>query len=91
MAIAPLTKDLINIIKDVTGQKHHTMFNEKRKTFERRIKFAGVRDVTDNQLSEIALRIGQLHPDKTLAIIDNTYGQANQRNGYFSGLVVRVA
>ncbi len=91
MATLPITADLKEIVQRVARQPVRQIFNDKRKTFERRYKFAGIRDLSPRQVATIAREISVKHPTEKFQVIsmDTTKGKW-PHNGYFDGLIVKV-
>jgi len=88
-----LTKDLKEIVKAVTKKTPNMVFNDKRKTFKRRYKFAGVYDVTKKQMAEIKSQIEKKYPDNTFeleSVRKRSLKKVYWSYRYYTGLKIRV-
>jgi hypothetical protein len=84
-----LTADVVKIVAKVTGMQTRFLFNDKRKSFERRYKLSGVRGVSGKQLLKIQKKLTKRYPDKQFVVQD----APKVRGGYphtFTGLTVKV-
>jgi hypothetical protein len=89
-----LTVDLKEIVTKVTGQTAHKVFNDKRKSFERRLKFSGVLDVSPKKVRKIAKKISKKYPDLQFVVKSDyvipsksSYEHSMQ---HYKGLTVKV-
>ena len=92
MALNPITGDLRTIVTQVTGISPQYIFNDKRKTFTRRYKFAGIRDLSKKQVKKIHHKISKLHPNKMFEVVNVDTIKKN-KGPYVSrhtGLIVKV-
>ena len=91
MKTMPLTTDLKNIITTVTHTKPRCIFNDKRKSFERRYKFSGIYGVSANDIREINKCISEKYPEFQFVIQNSDKVHATYGSGqFFSGLSVKV-
>ena len=92
MAVNPITGDLRTIVTQVTGISPRHIFNDKRKTFTRRYKFAGIRNLSKKQVAKIHLKISKLHPNKTFEVVnvDTIKKQKGSWVSRYTGLIVKV-
>ena len=91
MAILPFTVSLKSVILDVVGKKPKVIFNDKRVTFERRYKLAGIRDLTKRQVDQIEQQLKEMHPEVQFEL-KNVHTDRGQwpHYAYFDGLIVKV-
>jgi hypothetical protein len=91
MAMNPITADLRVIVTKVTGISPHYIFNDARKTFTRRYKFAGIRNLSKEQVEKIHRKISKLHPNKTFEVV-NVDTKKNKLScmSRYTGLIVKV-
>jgi|688.fasta_scaffold226377_4 hypothetical protein len=89
-----LTLDLKEIVVKVTGKEPRRVFNDKRKTFERRYKFAGIFDVKPKHVKKISKKISKKYPDLQFVVKSESFKPAQQPYGrlttFYKGLTVRV-
>lgn len=91
MAIHPITADLKKIVTKVANKAPRTIFNDKRVTFERRYKFAGIRDLTEKQVAKIHRKISEKHPGAKFEVINvKTSGAKWSDHNTYNGLIVKV-
>ena len=92
MAVNPITVDLREIVTKVTGTAPRHIFNDKRKTFTRRYKFAGIRDLSNKQVEKIHRKISERHPNEKFEVVNvDTMKKAKWPHYQaFTGLIVRV-
>lgn len=91
MAIHPITADLKKIVTKVANKAPRTIFNDKRVTFERRYKFAGIRDLTKKQVAQIHRKISEKHPGAKFEVINvKTSGAKWSNHNAYNGLIVKV-
>jgi hypothetical protein len=92
MAVNPITVDLRAIVTKVTGISPKHIFNDKRKTFTRRYKFPGIRNLSKKQVTKIHLKISKLHPNKMFEVVnvDTIKKQKGSWVSRYTGLIVKV-
>lgn len=87
-----LTADVKKVVAKVTGiDLTNRVFNDKRKSFERRYKFAGVRGLTDKQIKKIHKKISKKHPEFQFVVSNMTYDVARPSYAQaYRGLTIKV-
>lgn len=91
MATSQLTIDLKKIVTKVSGTAPKAIFNDKRVTFQRRYKFAGIRDLSDKQLAKIERKISERHPGLRFEVQNKKTAKAKWPNhNAFTGLTIKV-
>lgn len=87
-----ITRDIMSIVRQVTGTKPRKTTNKKGTTFERRYKVSGLGQVSQSELTQIDTQICQKYPDRKFSVKnivqENQFLTANGLSGI--GLVVRV-
>ena len=91
MAILPFTASLKKVVTKVAGRPPITIFNDKRVTFERRYKLAGIRDLSPKQVQKIEKKLAKRHPDVRFEVknVDTSKGKWPSHT-FFTGLIVKV-
>jgi hypothetical protein len=90
MAKMQLTVDVVEVVKKVTGLTSLFMFNDKRKTFERRYKMVGIRNLSNKQIAKIQSKLTKRHPTKQFLVNNPDSNDSGSRDGFFNGLTVKV-
>ena len=86
-----LTTDLKAIVVKVTEKTPRHVFNDKRKSFERRYKFSGVFDVSPKKVRKIAKKISKKYPDLQFVVINASINSARPSYAQqYNGLTVKV-
>jgi hypothetical protein len=87
-----LTLDLKAIVTTVAGKKPNEVFNDKRKSGDRRYKFSGIFNLSVEQMETIKKTISTQHPDSQFDLVNmsNHGGGCSCCGGYYNGLTVFV-
>jgi len=87
-----LTLDLKEIIITVSGKEPHKIFNDVRKSGERRYKFCGIFNLTVEQIETIKSTISTKYLDSQFELknMPNHGGGCSCCGDYFNGLTVLV-
>lgn len=79
MATLQMTIDVKKVVTKVTGKELGTVFNDKRKSFERRYKFKGLMDVSPKQIRKIHKKISKKYPEHQFVVKNATVNPGEQR------------